>query len=117
MKEKKEIDRSKEREEEELERKKFHKSLAAKGVVAGTGLSALGGTVLYGGKKADKIVKELAEGKRKEAWGSKKIPLDKIGPKAKVAGGVMLALGIPTLGYSAYKHYKYRKENKDDNKA
>ena len=112
MKEKKEIDRSKEREEEELERKKFRKSLAAKGVVAGTGLSALGGTVLYGGKKADKIVKELAEGKR-----SKKIPLDKIGPKAKVAGGVMLALGIPTLGYSAYKHYKYRKENKDDNKA
>lgn len=114
---KEKIDRSQEEKAEEeftkVQRKRFNRNLAEKGIVAGGALSGLGTASILMGRKGEKILKN-----NKEIWipeGTNPIKLSK---GAKVAGKAMLAIGLPVAGISAYKHYKYKKEDKkDDNKA
>lgn len=107
MKERKEIDRSKEREEEEKQRFKDHKRMAEKGVVSGSALAGIGTGIYALAKKAERIHKS-----GKEKWVSKKIPTEKLISRGKIVGLSALGLGLPTLGISAYKHYKYKKKEK-----
>ena len=114
--EKKKIDRTQEEKaEEELtraQRKRFNRNLAEKGIVAGGALSGLGAASVLSGRQIDKILKN-----RKEVWVGNFNPKT-LAKGSKIAGGVMLGVGLPVAGVSAYKHYKYKKEDKkNDNKA
>lgn len=112
MKEKKLIDRSEERKEEKREELEDKKRLSAKGVVVGGALTTTGGALLAGNRF---IKKKLKSGE--PIWVGKIKP-EKLAAKAGVVGGAKLAIGLPTLGISAYKHYKYKKEGKkNDSKA
>ena len=118
MEERKPIDRTKEREEEERQKKEDKRRLTAKGIAAGSALST-GGGLLY--LDARKLGKEIASGKEIKKVG--KLEPIVVSKKGKLIGLAALGVGVPTLGISAYKHYKYKKEDKkekgkqDDNKA
>ena len=112
--EKKRIDRT----EEELtkeERKKFNRVLAEKGVVAGGATGTLGAAMLALGRNNEKVLKDR---KRKSIWVPKGDNPKATAQILKAAGIASLAIGLPVAGISAYKHYKYKKEDKkNDNKA
>lgn len=101
------IDRTQEEEEAKKEKELWKRGAAAKGIVAGSGLSALGGGVLV---LTEKSARKLKKG------GELVIPkgsnMKATIRNGRIIGGSALAIGLPTLGYSAYKHYKYKKEDK-----
>lgn len=114
----KKIDRTQEELLSEGEKREAKRKLAAKGIAAGSSAAALGGLIAGMGRNFEKKLE-----KGGEIWlpgdSSGRVDpekLRKLGPKGKAYGYGLLAAGIPTLGVSAYVHYKNRKK-KDDNKA
>lgn len=111
MKERKKIDRTEERDESEKRRKDEKRRLAAKGIVAGSALAALGAGMYGLGRHNSNIIK-----KGGYIWKGKSDP-KRDAALAKAIGLSSLGIGLPVTGLSAYEHYKYRKGKDDDNKA
>lgn len=96
--------------DDKLEEKKSlnRRGLKIGSIATGTG-AALIGISKYSGKEFKKLSKEEME---KAIRGG----VDKSIKSTSRIGKGLVAIGAPLLGYSIYKHYKY-KNKKDDNKA
>lgn len=105
-----EIRREQQNYQDEIEKRE----LAAKGIVSGTAATALGAG-LY--KISKDLKKKLKSGNFKIIRGNEDVIVKQLIDTNR-AGKVLMGVGAPIAGISAYKHFKYKKKDKeDDNKA
>ena len=102
------------RDQEDYQDEIEKRDLAAKGVVAGTAASLLGGGIY---KMSNDLGKKVLSGNYNVTKGNEKTIIEDV-IKVRRLGKALLGVGIPVAGIAAYKHYKYKKKDKeDDNKA
>lgn len=110
MKEKKLIQRDPENYQDEINKRE----LAAKGIVSGTAATLIG-SGLYGISKF--LEKKMKSGNFRLIKGSENSIVKDLA-KGEMVGKVLTGIGLPVAGISAYKHFKYKKKDKEnDNKA
>lgn len=102
---------------EEDKKLKEKKDLAKAAVASGAGLATIGGTTYGLGKVVEHTLKTDKKGRvmRGVLKSSAKygVTPETLTKNLKKGGKVSMAIGTPVLAVGAYKHYKYKKNDKD----
>ena len=101
------------------DKEKEKRDLAKAATASGAGLVAVGGGTYLTGKAIEKAVKADKDGRvlRAALKTSAKFGVtpETLAKATKKGGKITAAVGAPILAVGAYKHYKYKKKDKDAN--